>query len=57
MTDLEMNGRGEATEERSRRKWMLLAAGLGAALVLSACGKNNKNKNDDDDEEPEPTTP
>jgi len=41
-----------ADQEPSRRAWMLLAAGMGAMLVLSACGK--KNNNDDDDEDPPP---
>ena len=40
---------GEAARRsRSRRGWMLMGVGMGAALLLSACGKKNKNDDDDD---------
>jgi len=53
MNDLTFDKDGNPTEGRSRRGWMLLAGGLGAALLLGACGKKHKD-NDDDEEPPAP---
>jgi hypothetical protein len=52
MENLRVDGDADVKDARSRRGWMLMAIGLGAAAMLSACGK--KNNNDDDDEEPPP---
>ncbi len=46
----------EAREIFSRRGWMLMGVGMGAALLISACGKKNKNKDDDEDEVVDPVT-
>ncbi|MFO0991620.1 MAG: hypothetical protein U1E67_06805 [Hyphomicrobiales bacterium] len=51
-----LGGEADVKEARSRRGWMLMAASLGAALALGACGKNHKNKDDEDEEDPPPAT-
>jgi hypothetical protein len=50
MANLTLDKDGDRVEPKSRRGWMLLAAGLGAALVLGACSKNHKNRDEDEDE-------
>ena len=54
MENLELDGEAAVKEPRSRRGWMVMAVGLGAALVLGACSKNHKNRDEDEDEEPPP---
>ena len=56
MVNARLDGEGDVRKARSRRRWMLMAASLGAALTLGACGKNHKNKDDEDDEDPPPAT-
>ena len=54
MQNVRVDGDAGVKDARSRRGWMLMAIGLGATMMLSACGKNHKNKDDEDDEPPTP---
>jgi len=49
-------GTEDGREKQSRRAWLVAGAGLGAVLLLGACGKKNNNRNDDEDEEVDPVT-
>lgn len=52
MEKMTLDKDGNPVEPRTRRAWMGLAAGLGAALALGACGKNHRNRDDDEEDAP-----